>query len=214
MKKFYVALIAFFAFVLINPQIVSAADVPDFVEIGGGNVRFNRLDRSSDGGNVYVFNASSLNADLSNDYVGRYIRLLTSRYNFVQVGYEKKKWNSKRLNQNRPTETWYFRYNGSKSLTTLSGNCHLRIKRTRELDKGVASFDVVISPQLSIAGNYGSPRPSGGNGQRECIDCGGTGRCSTCGGRGYYGVGNDYNQPCGSCLTSGKCSICDGKGYK
>ncbi len=210
MKKILLSLIL--ALTIFLPMTVEAADVPDFVEIGGGNVYFNKTDRSSDSGTVYVFNARSLNADLNNDYVARYINLLTSRYNFVQVGYEKKKWSSKRLQQNRPTETWYFRYTGSKNVGTLSGSCNLRIKRTRELDKGVVSFGITVAPGLTFAGNYGTPRPSGGNGEKECIDCRGTGKCSTCGGRGYYDVG--YDHPCGACRTSGKCIFCNGRGYR
>ena len=200
----------------VSTNQTGGADVPDFAEIGGGNVRYNNTDKADDGGIVYVFNASTSNlaSDLENDYVEKYISLLTSKYNFVQVDYEEKKYMSKNLNKNRPTEIWYFRYTGSKNFKTLSHDCHLRITETRELDKKVVSFKIAIAPGLVFAGNYDPPKPPRPEGSKECIDCRGTGKCSTCGGNGYYSVGSDYNQPCGSCLTSGKCSICGGKGYK
>ena len=185
------------------------ADVPDFAE-SGAYYKKNQL--NGDGSTLYIYGASSLGADLNNDYVGKYIRLLTSKYKFVQAGYEKKKWGSKRLQQNRPTEFWRFRYTGSKNVWDLSSGCHLEIKRIRELDKGIVSFEIKVAHGLTMAGNHGSPKPSSSGGDTFCSYCSGSGKCTSCGGTGYYEYTIDYQKPCEVCNTTGKCVYCNGTG--
>ena len=190
----------------------SNADVPDFVEIGGGSVFYNKNQVEGDAGTRYFYRASSLNADMSNDYIAKYIRLLTGNYNFVQTSYEKKKFNSKRLQATRHSETWKFRYTGSKNVWSLVDGNHIELRRIRNTEDKTATFEVKVAKGLTFAGNYTSARSSNNGEKQTCGACGGSGRCSICGGSGYYRVGSDYNQPCGACFTSGKCSDCNGTG--
>lgn len=185
------------------------ADVPDFAEIGA---YYKKNQLNGDGSTLYFYGAKNLNADLSNDYVGKYIRLLTSRYKFVQTAHEQKKWNSPRLQKNRPTDTWKFRYTGSKNVWALSSGSHLEIKRIRELDKGVVSFEVKVAHGLTMAGNHGVSKPSSGGGDTFCSYCNGDGKCRSCGGTGYFDMTTDFKTPCASCKTSGQCVYCNGTG--
>lgn len=215
MKKIYLLWMAFLTLSIMMPKMLFAgtsnADVPDFVEIGGGNVFYKNNQIESDSGIRYFYSARNLNVDISNDYVARYIRLLTGNYNFVQTGYDKKKFNSKRLQATRHSETWKFRYTGSKKVWSLGDGNHIELRRIRNTEDKTASFEVKVAKGLSFAGNYASPRASSNGGKQTCSACGGSGSCSICGGNGYYSVGG-YSQPCGACLTSGKCSDCNGTG--
>ena len=188
---------------------IIGADVPDFAQVGA---YYKKSQLNGDKSTLYFYGAKNLNADLSNDYVGKYIRLLKGKYHFVQVAHEQKKWGSPRLQKNRPTDIWKFRYTGSKNVWALSNGSHLEIKRIRELDKGVVSFEVKVAHGLIMAGNHGAPKQSSGGGDTFCSYCSGSGKCTSCGGTGYYEYTIDYQKPCEVCLTSGKCVYCNGTG--
>ena len=212
MKRFLFLLM--FAFAIIIPTtLVEAADVPDFVEISDGNLSYRKNQLASDGGTWYFYEAKNLNYDLAADYVGRYIRLLTSKYNFVQKGYWKRKFDSKRLRETRDSETWTFIYNGSKKVKSLSKGCHIELRRIRERDKKRARFEVKVAQGLVFAGNYAAPRTPKKGEKSSCESCNGSGRCINCEGRGYYYMSSfDDHHPCGVCRGTGKCIYCDGKG--
>ena len=185
------------------------ADVPDFAQVGA---YYKKNQLNGDGSTLYFYGAKNLSSDLSNDYVGKYIRLLTNKYHFRQAGYEKKKWGSPRLQKNRPTKFWRFRYTSSKNVWALSNGCHVEIKRIRELDKGIVSFEVKVARGLTMAGNHGSPKASSGGGDTFCSYCSGSGKCTSCGGSGHYNYTIDYQKPCQVCNMSGKCVYCNGTG--
>lgn len=80
---------------------------------------------------------------------------------------------------------------------------------------------------VQMYGGYGSSSSSSSGGSynnsttsNRCKTCGGSGICSSCGGRkgswqdtGYYvGDGSKSWIPCGSCNGSGKCFMCHGTG--
>lgn len=65
-----------------------------------------------------------------------------------------------------------------------------------------------------------SPTPSNKleDDKEQCAVCHGSGRCTKCGGRGYYQIEDIYNggyvdQPCTICGQSGACPTCHGKGW-
>ncbi len=196
-----------------NPPAVknTGADVPDLEQFGG--IVYSSHKQNGDKSVTYFFHAHNLSETASDALTAKYIQLLTSSYNFVQTGYEDKKFEHKRVQAVRKSEKWTFRYTGSKRVWDLSDGNHIHMRRIRNRQTGETTFEIRVAYGLTFAGNYGAATQVG-NGQTTCSACSGSGKCSICSGRGYYGVGNDYNQPCGACLTSGKCSDCDGKGYR
>jgi len=186
------------------------ADVPDFETIGD-EIVYHHNERNRDKSITYVFKASGLSESRADEYLNQYISLLTGS-SFVQTGYDKKKFNSKRVQATRQSETWTFSYNGAKSISSLSDGNALHVKRIRNPQTGDTSFEIRVTKDLIFAGNYEMPAPPP-PGKTFCSACGGSGKCSTCDGKGYYNVGSDYDQPCGSCLTTGDCSDCNGTGY-
>ena len=185
----------------------SGADVPDFLQVCDKNVTYSHNQAAGDGGTFYFYNTKTLSSDLSNNYAEKYIRLLTGSYRFVQHNHEEENYGKTKFDR------WTFRYIGSKNVKASSGGYHLELKRFRDYERDRVHFEFAVSKGLTVAGNYSSPRASGGKGDNYCSACGGSGRCSTCGGSGYYHY-SDFDQPCGSCLTTGRCSDCDGRGYR
>ncbi|MBQ7454109.1 MAG: hypothetical protein IJS69_03555, partial [Selenomonadaceae bacterium] len=193
------------------PATNDGADVPDLEQFDG--VVYHHNQRNGDRSITYIFHAHGLSESAADDLTTKYIQLLTGSYNFVQTGYDKKKFNSKRVQANRQSETWTFDYNGSKSISGLSDGNALTLKRIRNPQTGDTNFEIRVAKDLVFAGNYEAPNPPP-PGKTFCSACGGSGKCSTCDGKGYYSVGSDYEQPCGSCLTTGNCSDCNGTGYR
>lgn len=186
----------------------SGADVPDFGQIGA---TYDHNQHNDDGSVTYIFKASGLSESRADEYVNKYISLLTSN-NFMQTGYDKQKF-SERVSKVRQSETWTFDYRGSKSISGLSDGKALHVKRVRNPQTGDTSFEIRVAKDLVFAGNYEAPDPPP-PGKTTCSACGGDGKCRSCGGSGYIRIRSDYDQPCGVCRTSGRCSDCDGRGYR
>lgn len=63
----------------------------------------------------------------------------------------------------------------------------------------------------SNGGNYTEPESSG---KITCPICHGTGKCSTCAGRGEKNYSDGTKYDCWDCHGSGTCSSCGGRGYR
>ncbi len=191
-----------------QPARTNSNEVPDFLTIGSNKIVFRKSQINSDG-TTSIFYDGNLRDDLREDFISKYSALL-KQYGFNFINYDKTKFNSKRLQKTRSSETWFFQN---------SSYGQVKLKRVRESDKGKVEFTVTITTDLSYAANYVNPRRnSGGDGSGQvCVACHGSGRCSECGGDGYLykwdGVSgiNRYEQ-CGHCLNSGRCPDCGGDG--
>lgn len=82
---------------------------------------------------------------------------------------------------------------------------------------------LVTNPKENVArkeaAEDSSDRGSGGDNDREqtCSACTGSGRCGSCGGRGYrtqWMAQEQVDMPCASCARSGRCSSCGGDGKR
>ena len=213
MKKFLMIVLAVW---LIIPQALAyAEDVPDFSAVTG--VRLRNSQRQSYG-NLMFFYQCNLNADLSNDFAGMYMNFLMSRYNFrlYDQKHEVKGRGSWTLDE------WYFVYTGNKQAWWPNENYHFKIIRKRfgpnaPIDANTAQFDLEIAQNLVYGNQSAAPSRRSSNGQRECVACGGSGRCHKCSGSGYYYTwegGKQVRKSCGYCLASGRCSDCGGRGYR
>lgn len=189
-----------------QPARASGVDVPDFMTIGGNSVVY-RTSQVNGDGSITVFYDAYLNDDLRQDFIGQYANLLT-QYGFHFVRHDETKFNSKRLKENRKSETWTFQN---------SNYDQVKLKRVRDKSKGQASFDIRMTSGLTYGGNYATPqRKSGGNAEGEmCWRCRGTGICQECGGSGHVHIwaGNEYIKTiCNECRSSGTCRWCGGTG--
>ena len=187
------------------------ADVPDLEQLAD-EIVYHHNQRNGDKSITYIFKASGLSESRADEYVDKYISLLTGN-NFVQTGYDKKQFSRKRVQATRQSETWTFDYTGSKSISCLSDGNALHVKRIRNPQTGDTTFEIRVAKDLIFAGNYDAPNPPP-PGTTRCYDCNGDGKCPVCHGDEYINMGYDNNQPCGACIGNpGKCSRCDGKGY-
>lgn len=184
------------------------SDVPDIEQLAD-EIVYHHNQRNGDRSITYIFKAGSLSESRADEFVDKYISLLTSS-NFVQTGYDKKQFIRKRVQATRQSETWTFDYKGSKSIWALSDGNALTLKRIFNPQTGDTSFEVRIANGLTFAGKYDPPKPIP-EGKTPCSDCY-DGKCDICKGTGYYDDGSGVEKPCAAC-DNGNCRRCKGTGY-
>ena len=84
----------------------------------------------------------------------------------------------------------------------------LRQRNAVASNKGYVPLPVVVDQGGSTT--QSPPRSN----KTQCLKCGGTGLCNTCGGKGYYlRNAGDEHVVCIICNGTGKCYVCNGRGF-
>ena len=191
-------------------------DVPDFADFGqdlgfGGDTE----------SNGYTYYSYYCDVTSNKDAAEKYVAELTDSYDFVETAHEyndggrvgnRRLRRGARANGITITESWFFRYTGSKyaqSFETGRRNnehtCHLAVLMTRDTGTDSTSFRILVADGLVYGAGENSQvitasapvRSSSSSSSRpsaprkpskiECIVCYGTGKvkCSACDGTGH-----------------------------
>lgn len=154
MKNFLTIMLLAIAIVIPTSSSVSAADVPDFANIGGGYLTFTGKEYSRNHGSCEVY-GYDCNIDLNENFAEQYINLLLTNYNFRSAGYFVQ---DNRRSSAQIFENWLFVYTGSKSInmfmkvdysTMQEYHCHLTVRRNKNWQTGITHFSIYVATGLS-----------------------------------------------------------------
>lgn len=153
MKKFLISMIC--TIVLMFPTILAeAADVPNFQSVAGNNVIFAGTQSSKNGSVSYDYDCE-VNSGGDN-YVRRYINLLTNNYPFSYDGNDVEDYTRSSAHK---YVRYYFDYTGSKSVSNVNFGrkkmphyCNVSIMVCYYYDTGIQRIKIRVANGLS----YGS----------------------------------------------------------
>lgn len=211
----------------------SSTTVPDLGAFLGGCVR--------DAGTSDETYSYDIDDDKGMAAIDEYRALLTGSYNFQEVNFKKEDFTS---TSGLICYNIYYSYTGSGSVGSKrwpsaeqEADLYLlvnhytwedRVGISMSLGDGIVVENSGVTASdpptdMSGAGNNGSGSGSGGGvytpefAKQDCSICKGTGKCQTCGGRGYlYSTASKkYDRNCTGCRNaSGKCTYCNGTGKR
>lgn len=143
MKKFLSVLIAFFAFALVSPQVISAAEIPDIRSLNESQIKFEQVVEFNTGeGRSYDFDCLDKKG---REYATQYVNLLTNNLGYIVSKTEK--------------DIWYLTYLGNESISPVvlkKSQYHVAVIGKKNWISVMVANGIEVTTLKSELAQYGS----------------------------------------------------------